>query len=70
MLQNAYFLAKIGADTAEIEQHFTEIRFRAAGGGARGGGGEHRAARCITSSVRGRGRPAAQPAAERSPWLF
>ena len=25
MLQNAYLLAKIGADTAENEQHFTEI---------------------------------------------
>ena len=25
MLQNAYLLAKIGADTAEIEQHFAEI---------------------------------------------
>ena len=25
MLQNAYFLAKIGADTAESEQHFAEI---------------------------------------------
>ena len=25
MLQNAYFIAKIGADTAEIEQHFAEI---------------------------------------------
>ena len=25
MLKNAYFLAKIGADTAENEQHFTEI---------------------------------------------
>ena len=25
MLQNAYFLAKIGADTAEDEQHFAEI---------------------------------------------
>ena len=25
MLQNAYFLAKIGADTAENEQHFPEI---------------------------------------------
>ena len=25
MLQNAYFLAKIGADTAEHEQHFAEI---------------------------------------------
>ena len=24
-LQNAYFLAKIGADTAENEQHFAEI---------------------------------------------
>ena len=25
MLQNEYFLAKIGADTAENEQHFAEI---------------------------------------------
>ena len=25
MLQNAYFLSKIGADTAENEQHFAEI---------------------------------------------
>ena len=25
MLQNAYFLAKIGADTAENQQHFAEI---------------------------------------------
>ena len=25
MLQNAYFLAKIGADTAENGQHFAEI---------------------------------------------
>ena len=25
MLQTAYFLAKIGADTAENEQHFAEI---------------------------------------------
>jgi hypothetical protein len=25
MLQNAYFLAKTGADTAENEQHFAEI---------------------------------------------
>ena len=25
MLQNAYFVAKIGADTAENEQHFAEI---------------------------------------------
>ena len=25
MLQNAYLLAKIGADTAENEQHFAEI---------------------------------------------
>ena len=25
MLQSAYFLAKIGADTAENEQHFAEI---------------------------------------------
>ena len=32
MLQNAYFLAKIGADTAENEQHFAEILVHAAGG--------------------------------------
>ena len=25
MLQNAYFLAKVGADTAENKQHFAEI---------------------------------------------
>ena len=25
MLKNAYFLAKIGADTAENEQHFADI---------------------------------------------
>ena len=25
MLKNAYLLAKIGADTAEIEQHFAQI---------------------------------------------
>ena len=25
MLQNAYFVAKIGADTSENEQHFAEI---------------------------------------------
>ena len=25
MMQNAYFLAKIGADTAKNEQHFAEI---------------------------------------------
>ena len=25
MLQNAYFLAKIGADTADNDQHFAEI---------------------------------------------
>ena len=44
MLQNAYFLAKIGADTAENEQYFAEIlpktgnypRRRAAARGAAG----------------------------------
>ena len=25
MLQNAYFVAKLGADTAENEQHYAEI---------------------------------------------
>ena len=28
MLENAYFLAKIGADTAENEQHFAEVLIR------------------------------------------
>ena len=38
MLQNAYFLAKIGADTAENEQHFAEIcRDRDAEGRPRAG---------------------------------
>ena len=32
MLQNAYFLAKIGADTAENEQHFAEILPKTGGG--------------------------------------
>ena len=41
MLQNAYFVAKIGTDTAENEQHFAEIlptdaRGRPAGGGRAG----------------------------------
>ena len=36
MLQNAYLLAKIGADTAENEQHFAEILLtRAQAGGHR-----------------------------------
>ena len=49
MLQNAYFLAKIGADTAEIEQHFAEIlpkigktTLRAVRGQPRGPGGAGR----------------------------
>ena len=33
MLQNAYFLAKIGADTAESEQQFAEILPTEARGG-------------------------------------
>ena len=32
MLQNAYFLAKIGADTAENEQHSAEILLKTGGG--------------------------------------
>ena len=36
MLQNAYLLAKIGADTAENEQHFVEmLRRRGPRGSAR-----------------------------------
>ena len=42
MLQNAYFLAKIGADTAENEQHFAEIlpKIGNYGGAGFGAGGE------------------------------
>ena len=36
MLQNAYFLAKIGADTAENEQHLAEILRRVPEGAADG----------------------------------
>ena len=36
MLQNAYFLAKIGADTAENEQHFARFGLARAVAGARG----------------------------------
>ena len=51
MLQNAYFLAKIGADTAEIELHFAEmlpighrvIRPTEVGAGAAGAGARARA---------------------------
>ena len=49
MLQNAYVLAKIGADTAEDEQHFAEMLPKTGNyptgplgelvGGAAGGGG-------------------------------
>ena len=41
MLQNAYFLAKIGADTAENEQHFAEILPTDALDGVVGGRGDH-----------------------------
>ena len=34
MLTNAYFLAKIGADTAENEQHSAEILLKIERGGA------------------------------------
>ena len=34
MLPNAYFLAKIGADTAENEQHFAEILLKTGTDGA------------------------------------
>ena len=51
MLQNAYFLAKIGADTAENKQHFADGELVAARGGnkfrrpARGRRGTKRARR-------------------------
>ena len=71
MLSNAYFLAKIGADTAENEQHFAEIlpigrrgvrrggarHARLRGGAPRGGS----APRCWCPGARGPG-PAGPPA--------
>ena len=48
MLQNAYFLAKIGADTAENEQHFAEILPKIGNyptGPLRAGRGAHRGLR-------------------------
>ena len=58
MLQNAYFLAKIGADTAENEQHLAEIcqklattltrlGHRAAGAERRGGADARAVARSL-----------------------
>ena len=46
MLQNAYFPAKIGADTAENEQHFSEILL---------------IGRRVADQQGRRGRPAARP---------
>ena len=45
MLQNGYFLAKIGADTAENEQHFAEIGGGAAAAGPGMGGAAVRVGR-------------------------
>ena len=42
MLKNAYFLAKIGADTAENEQHFAEILPIGRGVAGRRGAGRRR----------------------------
>ena len=62
MLQNVYFLAKIGVDTAENEQHFAEIlpigrRVRDPGGAPRGLPGRlgPRGARAGASPVRASG---------------
>ena len=55
MLQNAYFLAKIGADTAENEQYFAEIcRDRDADAGRASGA---RLRLRLGRRRRGRGRP-------------
>ena len=55
MLQNAYFLAKIGADTDENEQHFAEIFPIGRRGPALNAtrGSTRRASRCGSSSLRG-----------------
>ena len=61
MLQNAYFLAKIGADTAENEQHFPEILPKTVNGDSGRGrprakeaeGGRGRARRGVDGGGRG-----------------
>ena len=50
MLQNAYFLAKIGADAAENEQHFAEILPIL--GAAAAGDVEHGAVRRLDPALR------------------
>ena len=68
MLQNAYFLAKIGADTAENEQQFAEILpidrrvldRAAACGGARRRPGAVRGGAQRRARPRGLGAPAAR----------
>ena len=60
MLQNAYLLAKIGADTAENEQHFAEIlpktgvreHRNAPAGASSGGSSAPAAARSCTAARR------------------
>ena len=62
MLQNAYFLAKIGADTAENEQHFAEILPT---DGARGG--------CVVNRTRTDALPrwnVPEAGAPRVPWSY
>ena len=56
MLQNAYFLAKIGADTAENEQHFAEILPR---NGRRVAGPHYAMSRRASRSLKRRRVPAA-----------
>ena len=64
MLQNAYFLAKIGADTAENEQHFAEILPKTGGRRpSRGAAGCRAARRDRRGRRRGPGNERVRPAA-------
>ena len=51
MLQNSYLLAKIGADTAENEQHFAQNLAKIGGHGQLRGLGLRVAARCMCARI-------------------
>ena len=53
MLQNAYFLAKIGVDTAENEQHFAELGRKRRGSAASAGRAKRSAAKARIADAGG-----------------
>ena len=76
MLQNAYFLANIGADTAENEQHFAEILpiGRRVGRGGHPGGGVAYRNQDVVECCEERGTPGSEAqaysGAGNDPFLF